>query len=383
MDTTRRALLAGLLTLLVGADGPSAQEPVGRVDPVVLIVAFADGRAVHHVVTNSRGSSWTPLFPRLPGAQPAGEPLPITALKHTHVLRGDGAVSVAVSVLRGSAREREDAIAAVDVRPGERITIDALRNVGVAPLVLSLTALTPTMLDVPAVLNRTAGLEVTDVQVVAEPGPGYRLTVRNLSVHPAIAFRVLTYGGDRLALSGLQGNKDASPIIEPNGTHSFVVKPSSGIRRPDGWSPSSHERIEIAAALWDDGSIEGVAGELTATLTLYVGRSVQLSRGVSVLKAVRAAAEPRQSKAWLATQLGALSIEPDDSARDVVRARLRDLADWDQERATATLRNAMADTRNGMLDDVRAAPENAPAFAQWLAEIVTTYEAAIVRLARR
>ena len=206
MDTTRRALLAGLLTLLVGADGPSAQEPVGRVDPVVLIVAFADGRAVHHVVTNSRGSSWTPLFPRLPGAQPAGEPLPITALKHTHVLRGDGAVSVAVSVLRGSAREREDAIAAVDVRPGERVTIDALRNVGVAPLVLSLTALTPTMLDVPAVLNRTAGLEVTDVQVVAEPGPGYRLTVRNLSVHPAIAFRVLTYRGDRLALSGLQGN---------------------------------------------------------------------------------------------------------------------------------------------------------------------------------
>jgi hypothetical protein len=383
MGRARDALLVVLLNVVLLTSGLPAQEPLGGVDAVVLVVAFADGRVVHHVVTATPGSSWTPLFPRLATAEPAAERLSVTALKHTHVLRDDGAVSVTVSVLRGSAREREDVIATTDLRAGAPVTVDALRDAGVAPLVLSLTSLTPTTLDVPAVLNRTAGLQVVDVEVVSEPSPRYRVTVRNLSALPAIAFRVLTYRGERLAQSGLQGNKDASPIIDANGTYAFVVKPSSGTRRSDGWSPASHERLEIAAALWDDGSIEGAAGELTATLTLYAGRRTQLARGLSALKAVPARAEPRQSKAWLVAQLEPLSIEPSADLVDAARARLRDLAPVDHDQVTATLRNALADTRREMLDDVRVAPETAAEFARWLVEIVTSYEAAIERFARR
>ena len=323
------------------------------------------------------------MFPRLAAAGSAAEPLPVTALKHTHVLRDDGVVTVGVSVLRGAAREREDAIATVDVAMDQRVDVDALRAVGVAPLALSLTSLTPTTLYVPAVLNRTAGLEVADVTVVPEPGPRYQITVKNLSAQAAIAFRVLTYRGDRLSLSGTQGNKDASALIDANGTYSFVMKPSSGISRPEGWSPASHDRIEIAAALWEDGSIEGDAGELTATLALYIGRRAQLLRGLSALKALRRPAEPRQSKAWLSARIEALSIEPDEDTADAARSRVQDLAPWDQERVAATLRNAMADTRRGMLDDVRGAPDDGPGFEEWLAELVSTYESAAARFARR
>jgi hypothetical protein len=383
MKPAPSVLLAVLLTGVLGGSARSAQEPAGRVGAVVLVVTFADGRVVHHVVTGTPGSSWTPMFPRLAAAGSAAEPLPITALKHTHVLRDDGAVTVGVSVLRGASREREDAIATVDVAMNQRIDVDALRAVGVAPLVLSLTALTPTTLYVPSVLNRTAGLEVTDVTVVAEPSPRYRITVRNLSAQAAIAFRVRTYRGDRLALSGMQGNKDASSIIDANGTYSFVMKPSSGLSRPEGWSPASHERIEIAAALWEDGSIEGDAGELTGTLALYIGRRAQLIRGLSALMALGSPAEPRQSKAWLAARIEALSIEPDEATADAARSRIQDLAPWDQARVVATLRNAMADTRRGMLDDVRAAPDDGPGFERWLAEIVSSYESAVARFARR
>ena len=163
MKPARSVLLAVLLAAVMGGNARSAQEPLGRVDAVVLVVTFADGRVVHHVVTGTPGSSWTPVFPRLAVTEPAAEPLPVTALKHTHVLRGDGTVTVGVSVLRGASREREDAIATVDVAMNQRSEVDALRGVGLAPLVLSLTALTPTTLYVPAVVNRTAGLEVTDV----------------------------------------------------------------------------------------------------------------------------------------------------------------------------------------------------------------------------
>jgi hypothetical protein len=377
------ALLVVLLHVVLRTTGPSAQQPFEPVGAVVLAVAFADGRVVHHVVTATPGSSWTPAFPRLSAPRSAADLLPVTAITHTHVLRDDGAVSVAVSVLRGTAREREDAIATVSVRAGAPTRVDALRSVGVAPLVLSLTALTPTTLYVPAVLNRTAGLEVVDVEVVSEPSPRYRVIVRNLSAHPAIAFRVLTYRGERLALSGLQGNKDASPIIEADGTYSFIVKPSSGTPRPGGWSPASHERIEIVAALWDDGTIEGAAGELTATLTQYVGRRMQLSHGVLALKAMPATGEPRRLKAFLAAQIASLSIEPGEQLVETARARLQGLAPFDHEQVTATLRNALADTRKGLLEDVRAAPEDAAGFSRWLGEIVTTYEAAIERFARR
>ena len=150
MKPARSVLLAVSLTAVMGGSARSHQEPLGRVDAVVLVVTFADGRVVHHVVTATPGSSWTPVFPRLAVSESASGPLPVTALKHTHVLRGDGAVTVGVSVLRGGAREREDAIATVDVAMNQRIDVNALRAVGVAPLVLSLTALTPTTLYVPA-----------------------------------------------------------------------------------------------------------------------------------------------------------------------------------------------------------------------------------------
>jgi hypothetical protein len=383
MTPARCVLLAVLLTAVLGGSVRSAQESFGRLDAAVLVVTFADGRVSHHVVTATPGSSWTPVFPRLAGTGSAAEPLPVTALKHTHVLRGDGVVTVGVSVFRGAAHEREDAIATVDIAMHQRIDVDALRAVGVAPLVLSLTALAPTTLHVPAVVNRTAGLEVSDVTVVSEPSPRYRITVRNVSAQAAIAFRVLTYRGGRLALSGMQGNTDASPIIEANGTYSFVMKPSGGTSRPEGWTPASHERIEIVAALWNDGSIEGDAGELTATLVMYIGRRAQLLRGLSLLKALRSPAQARHSKAWLAAQIEALSIEPDDDTVEAARTRLQDLSPWDHERVAATLRNAMADTRGRMLDDVGGAPEDRPGFERWLAKIVTTYEMAAARFGRR
>ena len=383
MAPARSVLLAVLLTAVIGGSARSAQEPLGRVDAVVLVVTFADGRVVHHAVTGTPGSSWTPVFPRLAATESPAEPLPVTALKHTHVLRADGSVTVGVSVLRGTSREREDAIATVDVTMNQRIHVNALRDVGVAPLVLSLTALTPTTLYVPAVLNRTAGLQVTDVAVVPEPSPRYRITVSNLSAKAVVAFRVATYRGDRLALSGLQGNRDASSIIGPNGSYSFVMKPSIGISRPEGWLPESYERIEIVAALWDDGSIEGAAGELSATLALYIGRRAALVRGLSALKALPGPAQPRQAKAWLAAQIEAMSIEPDENTVNAARARLQDLGPWDHVQVTATLRNAMADTRGGMLDDVRAAPDDGPGFERWLAGIISSYETAAARFARR
>jgi hypothetical protein len=156
----------------VGAEPsmPASQEAV------VLVTGFADGRTTHTVVTANPRSSWTPLFPRLPGWRPAADEPTVTALKFTRTLQDDGAVRVRVAVLRGIAREREDAVVDVVVAPDDVVTIEALRHAGVAPVTLSLTALADTRLHPPQVVNRTAGLEVTDIELVMTPRPQYRIS---------------------------------------------------------------------------------------------------------------------------------------------------------------------------------------------------------------
>ena len=366
-----------LLTFVLGCViGLGAQQSApSSPEAVVLVTSFADGRTTNTVVTASSRSSWTPLFPRLPGWRPAaGEPT-VTALKFTRTLHDDGAVRVRVAVLRGIAREREDAVAAVVVAPNEVVTIESLREVGVAPVTLSLSALADTRLHQPQVVNRTAGLEVTDIELVMTPRPHYRIAVTNVASQPAVNFHVAVHRDGRRALAGNRGNPDASAIIAPGSTYSFNLDPSGGApATAAGWAPLPHDVVEIAAVLWEDGSIEGDVAPMAAALSIYLGRHAQLSRGLALLRAVRDTGPPSVAKARLKAQLEQLPTEPDETTRMRARQRLQHFDDVDPAATAGALRTAMAEARKGMLDDLAEAPDNAAAFERWLVEITFLHE---------
>jgi hypothetical protein len=370
------ARLGLILTLLSGcAVGVHAEQPgqPGQ-DAAVLVTTFADGRTTHTVVTRRPRSSWTPLFPRLPGWREASD-LPITALKFVRTLGDSNTVTVAVAVLRGAAREREDPIATVVIGPNDVVTIQALRAVGVAPVTLSLTALGDTTLHQPLVVNRTAGLEVTDIELVMTPRPHYRISVTNVSSQPAVNFHVAAHQGGQRALSGNRGNRDASAIIAPGDTYSFDLDASSGAPpTAAGWAPLPHDVIEIAAVLWEDGTIEGEAAPMAAALSLYRGRQVQLTRGLALLRAARDVSAPATARTRLREQIERLPVEPDEAVLSGTRERLQHLEDLDVAAVAGALRTAMAETRKGMLDDLSEAPDGAAAFDQWLDEIIALYE---------
>ena len=198
------------------------------------------------------------------------------------------------------------------IERGTPVIVDALRSVGVAPVTLRFTALSPTTLYPPAVLNRTAGLDVVSIEVLQEPNPRYEVTVRNVSSQPALNFHVVARRGDRRALFGNQGHRDASPVIAANGAYSFVLDPAREMRSNSGeWAPTSHDTIEITSVLWEDGTIEGDPEPMAAVLASTWGEPrswlarLQCSRQCAALRI------PRRRDSRCKGQIERLSIEPD------------------------------------------------------------------------
>lgn len=375
MRVATRTLLPAVSTILAIATIPSTTQGQEAGDAVVLMTTYVDGRTVHDVVTRTPRTAWTPVFPKLSGSDSvAGEP-PVTAIKYRRVLGDDGNITVSVSVLHGQAHEKEQPVATVVVERGTPIVVDALRSVGVAPVTLRLTSLSPTTLYPPRVVNRTAGLDVVSIEVLQDPSPRYEVTLRNVSSQPALNFHVVAYRGSRPALSGNQGHRDASPVVAPNGTYSFVLDPARGMRTNSGeWAPASHDNIEIAAVLWEDGTIEGDPAPMAAVLGLYMGRAAQLARVIAVLKKVRDFENPQRVKLALQRQIERLSIEPDTAVLATARERLRHLETIDERQVIGTVRSGMVSTRSGVLDDLRGTPDDAIGFQRRVADLLALYE---------
>jgi len=308
----------------------------------------------------------------------------VSAVDYEMRLRG-GVVDVNVSVLRGASNERQDAVVTVVVASGAPVTIDALEAFGVQRVTMSLTPLvTAAPLAIPRVINRTAGLEVADIEALQDPSPTYRITVKNLSAQPVVAFQVVTYRGDERTLSGTKFSQDGTPVIDASGMYSFSMSPSRWLPAgPHGWSPSSHDVFEITSALWADGSIEGDVEPMASAITANMGRLTLVARGLAVLRAVPNPARPQRAKAWLKQQLEELSIEPDPATEAVVRARLQDVRATDDPRIAAILRSAMASSRRGLVADLDTAPAQTAAFQRWLADAIDRYEKRAARFTFR
>ncbi|WP_291989348.1 hypothetical protein, partial [Luteitalea sp.] len=132
------------------------------------------------------------MFPKVPGWQDPEGVLPVTALNLA--ARADGEeLRVTVSVLRGKFREVLEPVAETVVGVGARVTVNALRDVGVMPVTLSATWFAVPALHVPSARSNVGGLEVETVEPVIEPKPGYLVTVRNRSDAALVTVAYTTY----------------------------------------------------------------------------------------------------------------------------------------------------------------------------------------------
>ena len=213
---------------------------------------------VNYELTSAKPAwSWTPYLPRVKDWQQPEGALPVKAVQIDRVL-ADGGIRVEVSVLVGTVRDRQP-VEALLIRPGSHVLVTRLREFGVEPVDLSLAEAAPMTPYLPTVFSATPNLEITSVELMNAPYPGYRITVRNLSDKAAANFHVQSYRGGEKALSGLPRGPEGRPVMTPGGTHTFELKLTSGGKHTAGvWSPTPLDVIEIESVLWADGSSDGM-----------------------------------------------------------------------------------------------------------------------------
>ncbi|MEQ1909898.1 MAG: hypothetical protein ABMA15_13805, partial [Vicinamibacterales bacterium] len=222
-----RTSAIGLLHLCIAlcvsspiASSPLAdQQPATRpIEParMALVIRFADGRTTAELVSARGAWMWTPKFPRIASPEPnAQTTLPVSALQVSRKLVGED-VHVDVSLLlKGTDPPRQ--VESTIVRRGQSVAIDALRQYGIEPIVLSVVDVAPVVTDLPSLVSVAPELVFEHADIVMSPYPGYRVTVRNVAQQAVALIHLQTYRGGREAMSRLNGGDDGRPLVDDCG----------------------------------------------------------------------------------------------------------------------------------------------------------------------
>jgi len=259
------------------------------------------------------------------------------------------------------------ALTTATVPRGVHVVVRELEAFGVAPIDLSLTDAVPNTPFPPSALSVTPELEISRVDVLSAPYPGYRVTVRNLSPKAIATFGVRGRGAGDLSMSMIRAGTHRRPAMNPGESYTFDVNLTSGGRGESGpWSPTLLDVIEIDSVLWHDGSVAGSLHNAAAwMIPVDAGRRLQLVRAVEVLRSALTASTPDAMLAILGN--GFEALPSDDTTR------------------LPAARQSMAETRAMILSDFRhfegaARAHDAAAVSQWIESTIGRYESWLKRL---
>jgi hypothetical protein len=238
----------GILALLVLATIQSPQEPPALRQGGArrtLVVTYSDGQSASRLL-DVRGRSIKPNFPQRPDA-PTLDGLSVSGLQLDYVVDRD--VTVTVSLRYGAVYQKTVEVATVRLTGAEPVTIKALEAYGVDPITLSLGDFTVTPLVNPTASSVSQWLDVS-VELTQQELPNYKVTVRNRSMNPVMAFNYRMFLGETPKISGRKKENDYTPIIAGDAEIVFTTQAGSGAQ-------PGVDRLEIDAVLWRDGLVEG------------------------------------------------------------------------------------------------------------------------------
>jgi len=184
----------------------ASSEPVALAT-VALVETWPDGRTNYELTSARRATMWTPRFPRIDGYTPPQGAVPVYAVQFARVLVGTN-ITVDVSVLLGSAQPPAVPVATVVISPGSHVVVEVLKKFGVQPVTLSMMRVAPMTPYLPTVFSVSPRIEITQVELLTAPYPGYRIRLRNLGTQDVSNFSVQSYRGADKALSAMKRADD-------------------------------------------------------------------------------------------------------------------------------------------------------------------------------
>lgn len=279
---TRRKSIVSLAALLMLSPVLSAQTATTDTSRGISI-RYADGKISTRPLRRT-GGMWTPYFPRIDGAETARDGVPLKSLDVRHVVEGDELVAT-VSLVYGSfAGNNRVTVAKVRVAADRPVEVKELSSYGVEPITISLVSIPATYAFEPRGVSASPYVDIRAVPV----GPNssaYRVTVTNRAPFPLMWFKFEAHRNQKEPISSRPRGKRNFPLVMPNGEYTFEFPASATSQSPGddpgAWQPV--ERVEVAALMWLDGTVEGNKADAAQQETLDRMRTAHLRALLKIL----------------------------------------------------------------------------------------------------
>ncbi|MDX6613950.1 MAG: hypothetical protein QOD75_3136 [Blastocatellia bacterium] len=389
MIVRRLVLIIASLACLCAETNAQQVEYRPILTGLVLEVTFFQGAApayqtVSWADAKKLNDSWYARFGKIPGWQlPAGD-LPVRAVRIVPSLK-DQTVTIKVSVLRGAKHDVEETVRTYQTRENEKISIDALRNFGVAPFEIIVKRVSPVAADSPKIINLTRSLDVAALDPYLSNIPGFKLTLHNVSEKNVCALTLQAFVNDKRAWISMPQGVEGQTKIEAGGFAEIPFPLAEESRKtPGGYEMTNppNQRLLISTVVFEDESYEGDAQWAGEYLAFALGHRIELKRILPVLQAAVNAndtgtpATPDQ----LRNALRGLSFEttPGDFAK-----LFASFPQLEQKRLESAAQSSFHGVRKRLLDELQAFQEskqNGPAdFKAWVLSTKERYAAWLER----
>lgn len=371
---SRGSRVASTLVVMCVGCGPlvRAQTTQGLDAVRVFSIEYADGRTVRYPVLEKNGNMWTPLFPRVAGADTTSDGLQLSALEVTYVVDGRD-LSVGVALRYGMPHQKRVPIATVRLTDERPVRVDELSAFGVQPITVAILSLARPDLPIPTVTLPSSLLEAT-VTVDTRGAPRYLISITNHAQQGVMALAFQGYRGNEKGLSGKPHTPNHTPLVGPGEAYTLSLMAAVNGRATgagDLWK--GMDRIVFTSVTWSDGIVEGSERPAAETKVVDAATARQLAHALALMRGAQAADPPDVPQ--LRADIASLSI--DDA--DAVRAAASDSRGVDQAAAVSLTRIGMQLAKDALLKDVdefMRDPQSGQSAArhEWLTSAVAKFD---------
>jgi hypothetical protein len=259
--------------------------------------------------------SWYSRFGQINGWQLSPGQLPVKAVKIVSQLENDNSAKIIVSVITGQKlHEKEDPVAELRLRENESAVVNELKQFGVEPFVIDLARVTPSVADLPAIINKTNSLSIVSIEPVFSTLPSFKVRIQNLSNKNVKAlFTEVTVEG-RTAFTGMPQGREAEALIDAGETYDLIMRNAQkSVKTDHGYKTElqQNQTLFIRSAIFDDGSFEGDARPAAQFRSFVLGRKLQLK---AIIRLLDEALTSEKSLKQLETEITNLPVQPDQAA---------------------------------------------------------------------